>query len=167
MIISGCGSNWGQISSDTKSLDNNSLSLEVQSPGLKNWIMGNKGGVSVCNDTMKLVDCISDCKNVFVEEKAFEFSENNYGFDNDEEKNVEMEDKFFRGVAKPECSDNSAREEKTERVIKNKGHKCSICLKVFATAQVLGGHMRVHFGKDPDIGVEESRVPKQQFFRHL
>ncbi|XP_050133943.1 uncharacterized protein LOC126610018 [Malus sylvestris] len=283
MIISGCGSNWDRISSVTESSDNNSLSLEVQSPGLKNWIMGNKGGVSVCDDTVKFVDCISDGKNVSVEKKVLEFSENNSGFANDEEKNVETEDRFFRGVgykrprldeesvfglcdaememnldiikeveldvaafgsmksglnnkpkfyatesevfadsqkkrehkcrlcnkvfstyqalgghqrvhkststtslvniedyedripinkfskmeyscklAKPECSDNSAAEEKTERVIENKGHKCSICLKVFATGQALGGHKRVHFGKDPETGAEESRVLKQQ-----
>ncbi|XP_048437758.1 uncharacterized protein LOC125476069 [Pyrus x bretschneideri] len=164
MIISGCGSNWGRISSNTKSLNNNSLSLEVQSPGLKNWIMGNKGGVSVCGDTVKLVDCISVCKNVFVEKKVFEFSKNNFRFDNDEENSVDMEDRFFKGVAKLECSDNSAGEEKTKRVIENMGHKCSIYLKVFAIGQALGGHKRVHFGKDPKIGTEESRVLKQQFF---
>ncbi|RXH69798.1 hypothetical protein DVH24_007054 [Malus domestica] len=60
--------------------------------------MGNKGGVSVCDDTVKLVDCISDCKNVSVEKKVFEFSENDSGFANDEEKNVEMEDRLCNKV---------------------------------------------------------------------
>ncbi|CAN6574673.1 unnamed protein product [Malus baccata var. baccata] len=274
MIISGSGSNLGRISSVTESSDNNSLSLEVQSPSQKNWIMENKGGVSgcdVCDDTVKLVDCISDCKNVSDEKKVFEFCENGPWFLSDEEKNVEMEDRFPRGagykrprldgetafglcdtevemkvdifeevesdvaafgsmksglnnkpmlyatesevfadsqkkrehkcricnkvfgtyqalgahqrvhkstsnssavkiedhedripIAKLECSDNSAAEGETERVIENKGHKCSICLKVFATGQALGGHKRVHFGKDPERGAQESRVLKQQ-----
>ncbi|TQD86085.1 hypothetical protein C1H46_028359 [Malus baccata] len=186
--------------------------------------MGNKGDVSVCDDIVKLVDCISECKNVSVEKKVFEFSENNFRFANDEEKNVEMEDMFFRGkrehkcrlcnkvfgtyqalgghqrvhkststtsvvniedyenkipinkfsemeysckLAKPECNDNPAEENKTEKVIENKGHKCSICLKMFATGQALGGHKKVHFGKDTETGAEESRVLKHQFIRHL
>ena len=270
MIISGSGSNLGRISSVTES-SNNSLSLEVQSPSQKNWIMGNKGGVSLCDGTVKLVDCISDCKNVPDEKKVFEFSENGSWFLSDEENNVEMEDRFSRGagykrrrldgqsafglcdtevemnvdiidevesdvaafgsmksglnnkpklyatesevfadsqkkrehkcricnkvfgtyqalgahqrvhksssntsavkiedhedripIAKLECSDTTAAEEETERVIENKGHKCSICLKVFATGQALGGHKRVHFGKDPERGAQESRVLKQQ-----
>ncbi|KAH0998084.1 hypothetical protein GBA52_021948 [Prunus armeniaca] len=74
MIISRGGSNWGRISSVTESSDNNSLSLEVQSPVQKNRIMGNRGGISVCNDTgnknLNLVKMILECKRPKLDEDS-------------------------------------------------------------------------------------------------
>lgn len=296
MIISRGGINWGRISSVTESSDNNSLSLEVQSPVQKNRIMGNRGGISVCNDTGN---------------KIFEFGENDSGFASDEEKTGKLEvpiDRFYRGaeckrpkldedsafagydaeiekeshgemeailtevteveldvdiieeeeldvtklgsmksgmkacdsgnnmlygteseifadsrkkrehkcrtckklfrshqalgghqrvhkatnncsgekivdsedkiqinklskieysckLAKLECTDNSEEQEMERATVtgfESKVHRCSICLKVFATGQALGGHKRVHFGKDSETGTEQTRALKQR-----
>ncbi|KAL6287771.1 hypothetical protein ACE6H2_012161 [Prunus campanulata] len=283
-------------SSVTESSDNNSLSLEVQSPVQKNRIMGNRGGISGCNDTGN---------------KIFEFGENDSGFASDEGKTGKLEvsiDRFYRGteckrpkldedsafvgydaeiekeshgemeaiptevtelemdvdiieeeeldvtklgsmksgmkacdsgnnmlygteseifadsrkkrehkcrtckklfrshqalgghqrvhkatnncsgekiedcedkiqinklskieysskLAKLECTDNSE-EQEMERVtvtgFESKVHRCTICLKVFATGQALGGHKRVHFGKDSETGTEHTRALNQQ-----
>lgn len=50
LLISIGGSIWGQISSVTESSHNNLFPFEAQSPGEKNQIVGNKGGLFVCSD---------------------------------------------------------------------------------------------------------------------
>ncbi|KAK9272429.1 hypothetical protein L1049_002802 [Liquidambar formosana] len=63
-----------------------------------------------------------------------------------------------------ECNENAADQEvggatvTSSELKKSKVHECPICLKLFASGQALGGHMRAHFVANTDIRVKQTTV---------
>ncbi|XP_062029825.1 uncharacterized protein LOC133745720 [Rosa rugosa] len=94
MISRGLG-NWGQISSVAESSNNNSFSVEVESPSQRKRVRDNEGGVFAWDgDSGSLqikrakvevsADCVLDCENGSSVKEVSEFGEIDSGFVGDE-----------------------------------------------------------------------------------